>query len=206
MDLLKLARATKVLVLAFALAMPTGLSARAESGGVGNAETGTRHMRGKHRTSHHIWHKGRHRSVTTVDGFSSSAFRSPPDFQTRTRHVRPRTPWSRFPWHRHARRGRDHRPVVIIGGGEHSFGGDGGHGNHDFPTPISDIGTYAGGLSAYRDEGNGIYFSRDGGYSYLAGDTIVRNTSSKRAKIIILSPQVNASACSWERGVCVVRP
>ncbi len=95
--------------------------------------------------------------------------------------------------------------VIISRGGYPSAGYD-SYGNYDFPTPIPDIGTYAGGLSAYRDEGNGIYFSRDGGYSYLAGDTVAAGPTSKRAKIIVVSPQVNASACSWEHGVCVVRP
>ncbi|MDW9639158.1 hypothetical protein [Sinorhizobium meliloti] len=207
MDLSRMIRATKVLVVAFALAMPAGLPARAaESDVFGNVETRTRHVRIKHRTPHHSWRKGRHRSITTIGGFSFADSRGLPDVQTRTRHVRPRYPWPRYPWHRNARRGRDRGPVIVINGGGYPSGGYDSYGSYDFPTPIPDIGTYAGGLSAFREEGNGIYFSRDGGYAYLAGETVAANPSSKRAKIIIVSPQVNASACSWEHGVCVVRP
>lgn len=203
----QMVRAAKALVVAFALAMPAGLPARAaESDGFGNVETRTRHVRIKHRTPHHTWRKARHRSVTTVGGFASADSRGLPDVQTRTRHVRPRYPWPGYSRHRYAPRGRDRGPVIVINGGGYASGGYGSYGSYDFPTPIPDIGTYAGGLSAFRDEGNGIYFSRDGGYAYLAGETAAANPSSKRAKIIIVSPQVNASACSWEHGVCVVRP
>ena len=203
----RMVRAAKALVVAFALAMPAGLPARAaESDGFGNVETRTRHVRIKHRTPHHTWRKARHRSVTTVGGFASAGSMGLPDVQTRTRHVRPRYPWPGYSRHRYARPGRDRGPVIVINGGGYASGGYGSYGSYDFPTPIPDIGTYAGGLSAFRDEGNGIYFSRDGGYAYLAGETAAANPSSKRAKIIIVSPQVNASACSWEHGVCVVRP
>ncbi|MFQ6182438.1 hypothetical protein ACLMJV_10815 [Sinorhizobium meliloti] len=203
----QMVRAAKALVVAFALAMPAGLPARAtESDGFGNVETRTRHVRIKHRTPHHTWRKARHRSVTTVGGFASAGSMGLPDVQTRTRHVRPRYPWPGYSRHRYARPGRDRGPVIVINGGGYASGGYGSYGSYDFPTPIPDIGTYAGGLSAFRDEGNGIYFSRDGGYAYLAGETAAASPSSKRAKIIIVSPQVNASACSWEHGVCVVRP
>lgn len=203
----QMVRVAKALVVAFALAMPAGLPARAaESDGFGNVETRTRHVRIKHRTPHHTWRKARHRSVTTVGGFASAGSMGLPDVQTRTRHVRPRYPWPGYSRHRYARPGRDRGPVIVINGGGYASGGYGSYGSYDFPTPIPDIGTYAGGLSAFRDEGNGIYFSRDGGYAYLAGETAAANPSSKRAKIIIVSPQVNASACSWEHGVCVVRP
>jgi hypothetical protein len=203
----QMVRAAKALVVAFALAMPAGLPARAaESDGFGNVETRTRHVRIKHRTPHHTWRKARHRSVTTVGGFASAGSMGLPDVQTRTRHVRPRYPWPGYSRHRYARPGRDRGPVIVINGGGYASGGYGSYGSYDFPTPIPDIGTYAGGLSAFRDEGNGIYFSRDGGYAYLAGETAAADPSSKRAKIIIVSPQVNASACSWEHGVCVVRP
>jgi hypothetical protein len=203
----QMVRVAKALVVAFALAMPAGLPARAaESDGFGNVETRTRHVRIKHRTPHHTWRKARHRSVTTVGGFASAGSMGLPDVQTRTRHVRPRYPWPGYSRHRYARPGRDRGPVIVINGGGYASGGYGSYGSYDFPTPIPDIGTYAGGLSAFRDEGNGIYFSRDGGYAYLAGETAAADPSSKRAKIIIVSPQVNASACSWEHGVCVVRP
>lgn len=203
----QMVRVAKALVVAFALAMPAGLPARAaESDGFGNVETRTRHVRIKHRTPHHTWRKARHRSVTTVGGFASAGSMGLPDVQTRTRHVRPRYPWPGYSRHRYARPGRDRGPVIVINGGGYASGGYGSYGSYDFPTPIPDIGTYAGGLSAFRDEGNGIYFSRDGGYAYFAGETAAANPSSKRAKIIIVSPQVNASACSWEHGVCVVRP
>ncbi len=51
MDLSRMIRTTKVLVVAFALAMPAGLPARAaESDGFRNVETRTRHVRIKHRS------------------------------------------------------------------------------------------------------------------------------------------------------------
>lgn len=82
MDLSRMIRTTKVLVVAFALAMPAGLPARAaESDGFRNVETRTRHVRIKHRTPHHSWRKG-HRSITTIGGFSSADSRGLPDVQT----------------------------------------------------------------------------------------------------------------------------
>ena len=59
---------------------------------------------------------------------------------------------------------------------------------------------YGGALTAYRDAGNGIYF-------YLDGDAegfyrpLVEN---RGPSVIHVVP--GQSGCSWEAGVCVVRP
>ncbi|WP_081158934.1 hypothetical protein [Ensifer aridi] len=214
MNLLRAVHATKVLVLAFALAMPVSVPVRADdNSGFGNVETRTRHIRLKHRLPHHAWrrwHGGhrffagrrRHRSVMSgFDDFPAFSSQGLPEVQTRTRHVRLKHRWPQY-----ARRKWKHGAVIIINGGGYGSADYGSYGSYDFPTPIPDIGTYAGGLSAFREEGNGIYFSRDGGYRYAAEDFVGIAPPSKRAKIIIVSPQTNASACPWEHGVCVVRP
>lgn len=73
---------------------------------------------------------------------------------------------------------------------------------------------YGGAISAYQDPGNGYYFYIDGyddgmgdmagGYppSFRPGD----QPSGNQAKVIIVSPETEAAACSFEQGVCVIRP
>lgn len=61
---------------------------------------------------------------------------------------------------------------------------------------------YGGSVAAYNDPGNGIYF-------YFDGDSYPRiverpYAESRGPKVIHVVPGV--SACSWESGVCVVRP
>src|SRR5215217_1947123 len=68
-------------------------------------------------------------------------------------------------WQADRRRNRRHDVVREYRGNrdwQRTYGGDG------FPSPVPGIGTYAGGLSAWRDPGNGIYFSRnnDGYFDY----------------------------------------
>lgn len=78
------------------------------------------------------------------------------------------------------------------------------YGGGDFPSATLG-GTYFGGLSAWTDPGNGMYFySQRGGYGYYSGaaDTDYR---APRAKIIRVTPSTAGSACSWEAGVCVIR-
>ncbi|WEX77222.1 hypothetical protein PYH37_005611 [Sinorhizobium numidicum] len=211
MNLLQAVRATKVLLLACALALPPSLPVKAADGqGLPEVQTRVRHIRLHHRPPHHAsrkWHGSRrffaghrrHRSViTSIDRFASFAPRGLPDVQTRTRHVRLK---HRLP--RHAWRSGHHGPTIFIIGGNY---GSANYGGYDFPSVTPGIGTYAGGISAFREEGNGIYFSRDGGYGYFAENIAEPTPPAKRAKIIIVSPQTNASACSWEHGVCVVRP
>ncbi|MDK1377199.1 MULTISPECIES: hypothetical protein [unclassified Sinorhizobium] len=217
MNLLRMVGATKVLVLACALAMPVGLPAAAANGAsFGDVQTRTRHVRLKHGFGHHSFRKfhrshrffaghRRHRSVMSgIDDFPAFTSQGLPDVQTRTRHVRLKHHFRGF-----ARRDwrRDHG-VVVIGGGS-GFGpydGVGSYGGDDFPSVTPGIGTYAGGISAFRQEGNGIYFSQYGGDNYYTEGAIDPAPPLKRAKIIVVSPQSNDSACSWEHGVCVIRP
>lgn len=65
---------------------------------------------------------------------------------------------------------------------------------------------YGGAISAYDDPGNGVYFYYD---EY--GDGGGRPPSfaaqpAPQAKVISISPQTENAACSWEQGVCVIRP
>jgi hypothetical protein len=214
MNLLRAVRATKVLVLAFSLAMPVGLPAAAADG-LPEVQTRVRHKEFKHRPPHHAFRKKhgddrffaghkfagqrRHRSVTTgIDGFSAIASGDLFDVQTRTRHVRLKD--RRFHFARRDRKGRPR--IIIVGGG---YAPD-AYGGYDLPSVIPGLGTYAGSLSAYREQGNGIYFSRAGSYRYVAENGTDAYAPAKRAKIIVVTPQTSASACSWEAGVCVVRP
>ncbi len=212
MNLLRAVHATKVLLLAFTLAVPVGLPAEAGSGdGLPEVQTRVRHVRLKHGPSHHAWRKTqhhhrhfaghrRHRSVnSSIDDFSSFETGGLADIQTRTRHIR-RKHW---PFH-FARRDRDRGPVIFIyDAGSYSGDMDGGY---NFPSWIPGLGTYAGNLSAYQQPGNGIYFSQGGSYSYFAENGVEPSPPAERPKIIVVSPQTNASACSWEHGICVVRP
>ncbi|WEX88938.1 hypothetical protein PZN02_001466 [Sinorhizobium garamanticum] len=216
MNLLRVVGATKVLVLACALAMPVSLPAAAANGAsFGDVQTRTRHVRLKHGFGHHDFRKfhhgrrffaghRRHRSVMSgIDNFPSFNQRLP-DVNTRTRHV----------WRKHHLRGfarrdwrRDHG-VIVIGGayGFGPYGSTGSYGGDDFPSVTPGIGTYAGGISAFRQEGNGIYFSQYGNYNYLTEGAADPAPPLNRAKIIVVSPQQNDRVCSWEHGVCVIRP
>lgn len=206
MNLLRAVHATKVLVLACALAMPVSLPAAAGDG-LSQAQTRVRHIQFKHRPPHHALRKEhggrrflaghrRHRSVmTSIDGFSSGDFSG---VRTRTRHIRLKDHRSHF-----VRRDRKSGPLIVIVSGGYA---PGSYGGYDLPSVIPDLGTYAGNLSAYRDQGNGIYFSQAGRYRYVAETGIDAAPPAKRAKIITVTPQTIASACSWEEGVCVVRP
>ena len=62
---------------------------------------------------------------------------------------------------------------------------------------------YGGSISAYRDPGNGIYFyiDRDRYYDDLINAPLVEN---RGPKVIVVTPGQNG--CSWEAGVCVIRP
>lgn len=78
----------------------------------------------------------------------------------------------------------------------------------EFPSRTG-AGTYFGGLSAWRDPGNGTYFHSerydrydDRAYGYDDRDEGYR---SNRTKIIRVNPSSAGRACSWESGVCVIR-
>lgn len=94
------------------------------------------------------------------------------------------------------RRNRDRTPYYDYGSG----------GN--FPSPVPGIGTYAGGISAWRDPGNGIYFSQDnyGGYGY--GDVNIDvdiGAYMNGPRVLDVDPETMDRACSYEHGVCVIR-
>ncbi len=64
---------------------------------------------------------------------------------------------------------------------------------------------YFGGISAWRDGRNGIYFSREGyGYGVYDND-IGRDDHRRRGKIINVNPSRANRSCSFEAGVCVIR-
>ncbi len=97
----------------------------------------------------------------------------------------------------------DRGPVIVINGGGYASGGYGSYGSYDFPTPFRHRHLLPAAFSAFRDEGNGIYFSRDGATLSCRRDRSSQPIIETREDHH-RSPQVNASACSWEHGVCVV--
>ncbi|MCA1443333.1 hypothetical protein I6F07_24555 [Ensifer sp. IC4062] len=214
MNLLRVVHATKVLVLACALAMPVSLPAAAANGvSFGEVQTRTRHVRFKNGFTHHNFRKfhhgrrffaghRRHRSVMSgIDNFPSFN-QGLPSVGTRTRHVRMKY----GPWGYARRNWRRDVGVVVIGGGFGAYDDVGSYGGDDFPSVTPGIGTYAGGISAFRQEGNGIYFRQYGNYNYLTEGATASTPPLNRAKIIVVSPQPNDRVCSWEHGVCVIRP
>lgn len=82
---------------------------------------------------------------------------------------------------------------------------DGGYSSLDnrLPTRIAGLGTFAGGFSAVRDKGNGIYFHIEGRNDMRP---VARVALPPAAKIIAVSPGEDAGGCEWEAGVCVIRP
>lgn len=76
-------------------------------------------------------------------------------------------------------------------------GGDG------LPSYVSRIGTYAGGISAVRFKRNGIYFSAQGGNAYLP---MRGRISTVEPRIISVNERSSNANCSYEAGVCVIRP
>jgi hypothetical protein len=61
---------------------------------------------------------------------------------------------------------------------------------------------YGGAISAYRDPGNGTYFYIDSDRFIDGIDTPL--TANRGPKVIVVTPGQNG--CSWEAGVCVIRP
>lgn len=80
------------------------------------------------------------------------------------------------------------------GGGQPVYGGDG------LPSIIPGLGTYAGSISALRVRGNGIYFHIDD----MGGDVESPMVPAPVARIIRVGEHKNP--CSYESGVCVIRP
>lgn len=64
---------------------------------------------------------------------------------------------------------------------------------------------YGGSMSAYEDPGNGNYFYFDGEYGDTSGG-FPPARPQYGAKVVVVSPETEAASCSWEAGVCVIRP
>ncbi|GAK71320.1 hypothetical protein RRU01S_16_00830 [Agrobacterium rubi TR3 = NBRC 13261] len=77
------------------------------------------------------------------------------------------------------------------------YGGDG------LPSHIGGVGTYAGGISAIRAPQNGIYFAADDGVGIRYSST---TRSAVRPRIIHVNKKTVGAECSYEAGVCVIRP
>ncbi len=85
--------------------------------------------------------------------------------------------------------------------GHHNSRGQAVIGSNGLPSVIPGIGTFAGSISGLRIKGSGVFFAID------------RNTQPKvvayrapKAKIIEISAENPEEACSFEAGVCVIRP
>jgi hypothetical protein len=158
------------------------------------AEASERHRdRGHHsgwqsRSIEHGSHAGRGRS--SIPDYRAPGWRGGDD--RRQAHHRDR----------HGDRHRDHGRHTDrgYGGGEY-VGGDG------LPSIIPGVGTFAGGISAMRVRGNGIYFSSDLGSTGEAG----RRSIGLQPKIIHIDEDVASGEflayddCRYEAGVCVIR-
>lgn len=67
---------------------------------------------------------------------------------------------------------------------------------------------YGGAISGYQDPGNGYYFYTNGyGYDGIGdGGGYPTPASSNRGKLVVVTPETENASCSWEAGVCVIRP
>ncbi|GEO85735.1 MULTISPECIES: hypothetical protein [Alphaproteobacteria] len=82
--------------------------------------------------------------------------------------------------------GNDYRDAVVGGAG--------------LPSVVPGIGTFAGSISAVRVRGTGIYFAIEGSRRKMI------TYRPPVAKIIEVGADMENSACSFEAGVCVIRP
>lgn len=90
--------------------------------------------------------------------------------------------------------GRDH----------HRHGGHGtntGISGSGLPSVLPGIGTYAGSVSAVSFRGVGTYFAID--HTGRRTRTVV---PAPKALIIEVDAETSDAACSYEAGVCVIRP
>ena len=76
------------------------------------------------------------------------------------------------------------------------------YGGNGVPSYIRNVGTYSGSALAIREPRNGTYVSADGAVSHLT------KTSGgwDRPQIIRINAKTMDEACSYEAGVCVIRP
>ena len=75
------------------------------------------------------------------------------------------------------------------------IGGDG------LPSVVPGLGTFAGSIAAVRVKGNGIYFAVN-----RTPRNVVKVKLAPKAYIIEIDPENEDSLCSYEAGVCVIRP
>ncbi|NTJ43293.1 hypothetical protein G6L28_11875 [Agrobacterium larrymoorei] len=76
-------------------------------------------------------------------------------------------------------------------------------GGKGLPSYDRGIGTYAGGISAVRFKRNGIYFALDRG-SINTGS--IKRAGEIRSRVITVNRETMGAECSYEAGVCVIRP
>lgn len=73
-------------------------------------------------------------------------------------------------------------------------------GGAGLPSVVPGIGTFAGSISAVRVRGSGMYFAIEGSRSGVIP------YRPPVARIIGIDAEMDDSACSYEAGVCVIRP
>ncbi len=76
------------------------------------------------------------------------------------------------------------------------------YGGDRLPSYISGIGTYAGGIAGIRDRGNGIYFAMD----RWSNEGRASTSKPVGPRIIHVNRKTAGAECSYEAGVCVIRP
>lgn len=74
-------------------------------------------------------------------------------------------------------------------------------GGNGLPSVIPGIGTFAGSISGLRIKGNGVFFAID-----RDARPQVATYRAPKAKIIEISEENHEESCSFEAGVCVIRP
>jgi hypothetical protein len=86
----------------------------------------------------------------------------------------------------------------------HHHGGygwqEGAAGVNGLPVHLRGIGTFAGGITATRIHGNGVYIAIEPGVG-----TATETGPAPRAKIINVTETPEKDICSIEHGVCVIR-
>ncbi|MBB4065231.1 hypothetical protein [Gellertiella hungarica] len=88
------------------------------------------------------------------------------------------------PWHH----GHHHHPLPP------SYGG-----GYGLPTIVPGLGTFAGSITALRVRGVGTYF-------YVEGLGSSRTPMQPTPKAKIINVKAAKDPCSYENGVCVIRP
>ncbi len=80
---------------------------------------------------------------------------------------------------------------------------EGAAGVNGLPTHIRGIGTFAGGITATRIHGNGVYIAIAPGIGQAPA-----TGAAPRAKIVNVTEgqDQNNDLCSMDHGVCVIRP